>query len=217
LQRECYPVFPCGAESIPRTPAEEKIMLVVLRLLALAGILTALPTIAAEVGGVKFEEKMKVGTTELILNGAGVRTRAFFKVYSIGLYLPEKRNTAEGVIGLKGAKRIEIVTLRDLTAQQFADALVERIEANHSAAELAALKPAVDEFRAALLALNAAPKGTSIAIDYAPESGTRLSVNDQVRGKPIAGEEFYRALLRIWLGEKPAQSDLKEALLGKTG
>jgi len=33
-------------------------------------------------------------------------------------------------------------------------------------------------------------------------------------GKPIAGEDFYRALLRIWLGDKPVQNDLKKSLLG---
>jgi hypothetical protein len=188
-----------------------------LRSLLLAGLLLSTPALAAEVAGVKLDDRVKLGTTELTLNGAGVRTRAFFKVYAIGLYLPEKRSAADAVLGLKGAKRIHIVTLRDLTAQQFADALVEQITKNHGEAELAALKPAVDEFKATLLALNAAPNGTVIDIDFAPDDGTRLGVNGQARGKPISGEDFYRALLRVWLGEKPAQGDLKDALLGKGG
>jgi len=133
------------------------------------------------------------------------------------LYLPEKKGSADAVLALKGVKRIRIVTLRDLTAQQFADALVEQIDKNHSEAELAALRPAVDEFKATLLALKAAPAGTVITIDFVPDAGTRLAVNDQAKGKPIAGEEFYRALLRVWLGEKPAQDDLKGMLLGKAG
>jgi len=199
------------------TPTEEKSMIKILRSLALAATLIALPAAAVEVGGVKFEDKARVGSSELTLNGTGIRTRAFFKVYSIGLYLPEKKASADAVLALKGAKRVRIVTLRDLTAQQFADALVEQIDKNHSEAELAALKPAVDEFKATLLALNAAPTGTVIAIDFVPDAGTRLTVNDQAKGKAIAGEEFYRALLKVWLGEKPAQGDLKEALLGKAG
>jgi hypothetical protein len=183
--------------------------------LVLAAALLLQPALAAEVGGVKLEDRIKLGTAQLSLNGAGVRTRAFFKVYAIGLYLPERKGAADAVLALKGAKRIHIVTLRDLTAQQFADALTEQITKNHSEAELAALKPAMDEFRATLLALNAAPKGASIDIDFAPETGTRLVFNGQTRGKAIAGEDFYRALLRIWVGDKPAQSDLKDALLGK--
>jgi hypothetical protein len=172
---------------------------------------------AAEVAGVKFEPRAKVGAAELVLNGAGVRTRAFFKVYAIGLYLPEKQTNPEGVLAVKGGKRLHLVTLRDLTAQQLADALIEQLQKNHTEAELAALKPAIDEFRATLLALNAAPSGTVVLIDYLPDSGTRLTVAGQPRGKPIPGEEFSRALLRIWLGDKPAQTDLKDALLGKAG
>lgn len=185
--------------------------------LLLAGLLLSAPALALEVGGVKLEDRIKLGTADLSLNGAGVRTRVFFKVYVVGLYLPEKKTAADAVLGLKGAKRIHIVTLRDLTAQQFADALVEQITKNHSEADLAALKPAVDEFKAMLLALNAAPNGTVIDIDFASDAGTRLTVNGQPKGKPIPGEDFYRALLRVWLGDHPAQGDLKEALLGKGG
>jgi hypothetical protein len=57
--------------------------------------------------------------------------------------------------------------------------------------------------------------GSSVVIDWLPESGTRLTVNGQVKGKDIAGEDFYQALLAIWLGNKPAQADLKQELLGK--
>jgi hypothetical protein len=39
-------------------------------------------------------------------------------------------------------------------------------------------------------------------------------LNGESRGGPIAGEDFYRALLRIWLGEDPVSKDLKKALLG---
>jgi hypothetical protein len=54
-----------------------------------------------------------------------------------------------------------------------------------------------------------------VLIDWLPENGTRLTVNGQVKGKDIAGEDFYKALLKIWLGNKPVQDDLKQALLGK--
>lgn len=170
---------------------------------------------AVEVAGVKFEDKVKIGATELSLNGAGLRTRLMLKVYAAGLYLPERKASADQVLALKGPKRVHIVTLRDLTAEQFADALVEGIRHNSSEAELAALKPAIDEFRATVLALQSAPKGAVVNLDFAPETGTRLVFNNEPKGKPIAGEEFYRALLRIWLGTKPVQDDLKEALLGK--
>lgn len=183
--------------------------------LAAAAFLLALPALATvEVAGVKFEDKAKVGAAELQLNGAGLRNRAFFKVYSIGLYLPEKKGTTDAVLALKGAKRLHIATLRELTAEQFADALVGSIEKNHTEAELAPLKARIEEFKATILSLNVAPKGSVVTLDWLPESGMRLSFNGQAKGKDIAGEDFYAALLKIWLGNHPAQDNLKDALLG---
>ena len=184
--------------------------------LAAAAFLLALPAFASiEVAGVKFEDKTKVGAAELQLNGAGLRNRAFFKVYAIGLYLPEKKNAPDAVFALNGAKRLHIVTLRELTAEQFAEALVGSIEKNHSEPELAPLKTRIEEFKAAILSLNVAPKDAVVTLDWRPDSGTRLSFNGQAKGKDIAGEDFYRALLKIWLGNNPTQDNLRAALLGK--
>jgi hypothetical protein len=54
-----------------------------------------------------------------------------------------------------------------------------------------------------------------VHLDWLPESGTRLTFNGVAKGSDIPGEDFYRALLKIWIGDKPAQDDLKEHLLGK--
>ena len=58
-------------------------------------------------------------------------------------------------------------------------------------------------------------KGDVILLDFLPEAGTAVSVNGQAKGKPIPGEDFYRALLRIWLGDKPVDGDLKKGMLGQ--
>lgn len=189
------------------------VRIVVATLLAGAGSAWA----ALDVAGVKFEDAARIGNAPLALNGAGLRSRLFIKVYAMGLYLPERKGTTEAVLGQKGPKRIHIVTLRELTAQQFTEALVEGIQKNHTEAELATLKPAIDEFSATMLAIGTAAKGAVVQLDYLPESGTRLVVNGEPKGKPIPGESFYGALLKIWLGERPAADDLKEALLGKSG
>ncbi len=178
------------------------------------GIFPALA--AVEIGGVNFEDKAKVGAQELSFNGGGIRTRLFFKGYSMALYLAEKKTSADAVLGLEGAKRVHIVTLRKLSAEQFAEALVDGIQKNSTEAEVGKLQARIDEFKATLLALKQAPSGTTILLDYIPESGTRLIVNGDQKGKDIAGAEFYRAVLRIWLGDKPVQPDLKDSLLGKT-
>ena len=185
------------------------------RMIVLLALLTLNLAHAVEVGGIRFDDTTRLGSSEVVANGAGLRKKAFFKVYAMALYLPAQQGEAEGALAAKGAKRIAISLLRDLSAQQFVDALQEGIAANHSAAELATFSERVRQFSDAMLALGEAKTGTSVLIDWIPESGTRLTVNGQARGKDIAGEDFYRALLTIWLGNKPVQDDLKQALLGK--
>lgn len=189
------------------------------RAFAAASLATALfaavPAHAADVTGVRFDDRTTVAGTDLALNGAGLRTRFMLKVYAMGLYLPRRADTPDAIATVAGPKRIQIVTLRELTAEQFADALVDGLKKNHSEAEFARLQARSDELRSALLALKAAPAGTQIRLEWLPGSGTRLSVGNDARGKDIPGEDFYRALLRIWLGDKPVDADLKNALLGK--
>lgn len=189
------------------------------RAFAAASLATALfaavPAHAADVAGVRFDDRTTVAGTDLALNGAGLRTRFMLKVYAMGLYLPRRADTPDAIATVAGPKRILIVTLRELTAEQFADALVDGLKKNHSEAEFARLQARSDELRSALLALKAAPAGTQIRLEWLPGSGTRLSVGNDARGKDIPGEDFYRALLRIWLGDKPVDTDLKNALLGK--
>jgi len=170
---------------------------------------------AAEVEGVRLEERVKLGASELVLNGAGVRTRLIFKVYVGALYLPEKKSGAAEALALKGPKRVSMTLLRGLSAQQLTDALEDGIRANHSQAEIAALKGRIEALAAAMKEIGSAKEKTVIALDFLPESGTRITVDGAARGGPIPGEDFYAALLKIWLGEKPVDADLKKAMLGQ--
>jgi hypothetical protein len=185
-------------------------------ILALAALLP-LAGLAAEVGGVKLADKMRfdTGGPELVLNGAGIRTRFVVKVYVAGLYLTEKKGAAADAIALGGPKRVSITMLRDVGAQQFNDALLDGFRANNSAAEVEKLKGPLDELSAVMSALGEAKKGSVIALDFVPGTGSRVLVDGAAKGKPIAGDEFYRGLLRIWLGDKPVDGDLKKGMLGQ--
>ncbi len=183
------------------------------RLLVLA-LLLPLSVQAAEVAGVKIDDKARVSNADVVLNGAGLRTRLFFQVYAIGLYLPQKSSTPTGILAQPGPKRVAIHMLRDVGADTFTEALADGIRANHSEAEAKALEPRIKEFAAIMAEIKEAKKGMAIALDWQPASGTVTLINGTPRGKAISGEDFYRALLRIWLGDKPVQDDLKKALLG---
>jgi Chalcone isomerase-like len=170
---------------------------------------------SAEVAGVRLEDRDRVANADLALNGAGLRKRAFFQVYAIGLYLPEKKAVAAEAVAATGPKRVAIHMLRDVDADQFTDALMDGMKDNHSEAEMKALDPRVKQLAAILVEMKEAKKGMRITLDWIPGSGTQVTVDGKSAGVPVPGEDFYRALLRIWLGDNPVQADLKKALLGE--
>jgi hypothetical protein len=167
-----------------------------------------------ELEGVKLEPTAQVGGAALVLNGAGVRTRAIFKVYVAGLYVPQKSNSVAALLAQKGPRRMALTMLRNVDADSFAGPLNDGLKNNHSEAQLAGFKAQIDAMNAALKAVNEAKKGDVLHFEYLPDSGTRITVNGQPKGASIAGEDFYTAMLRIWLGDKPADGDLKKGILG---
>ncbi|MFN3862636.1 MAG: chalcone isomerase family protein, partial [Roseateles sp.] len=56
--------------------------------------------------------------------------------------------------------------------------------------------------------------GDSFSVDYVPGIGSTVLLNGKAIGETIKEPEFFSALLRIWLGDKPADDGLKDALLG---
>ncbi|HLU77351.1 MAG TPA: chalcone isomerase family protein [Burkholderiales bacterium] len=182
-------------------------------LLAAALLSASIAQAAVQVGGVDFQPELGAQKGMLALNGAGLRTRVGFKVYAMGLYLRAPLTDAAAIIGDKGEKRIRIVLTRDLEAKQFGDALLTGLEKNHEPDELAALKPATDALIGALAAVGEVASGTEILLDQLANGATRLVVNGQQQGHDIADVKFYPALLRIWLGVRPADHDLRDALL----
>lgn len=189
----------------------------VLAVLALAwaiGIGGAARAQAVELEGVKFEPAVQVGGQTLQLNGVGIRTRVIFKVFVAGLYVPQKSTDANALLAQKGPRRVAIHMLRNVDAETFATSLAEGLKANHTEQQLAAFKAQSDALTATLKAIGEAKKGDAIFFEFTPDAGTRIVINGQPRGNPIAGEEFFTAVLRILLGSRPVDSDLKKGLLG---
>jgi hypothetical protein len=175
----------------------------------------ALPAWAAELDGIKMPDTLKIANRDLTLNGMGLRTRFGLKVYVAGLYVGTQSADATTLMQQPGPKRVAIVMRRNVEADTFLQALRDGISSNHSEAQMAALKDRLDKFDDAVTQIKEAKQGDSIDLDYVPETGTQVLHNGKPVGATIAGEDFYRSLLRIWLGEKPAQESLKNGWLGK--
>ncbi|HEX5312630.1 chalcone isomerase family protein [Aquabacterium sp.] len=185
------------------------------RSLILAAAVAAMPALAAvQVKSAKFEDNLQVAGQNLVLNGAGVRVKIIVDVYAAGLYLPSKVSSEGKALNTAGAKSMQIVLLRELTGEKFAEAMIDGFKANNSDADIAKFQPKLDQLRNLMLTFGTVKEGTVIHMTSVPGVGLRVSVNGQQKGSEISGDDFYKAMLKIWLGEKPVDSDLKSALLG---
>ncbi len=180
---------------------------------ALIAALMAVPGLhAAEVAGVRVDDRIKVGGSELVLNGAGLRSKLFLKVYVGALYVGEKAATPAAIYDSPQLRRMSLRLLRDLDADSLHSALEDGLKSNHTAAELADMKAQAEQLAGIMKAIGKAREGDTISIDFSVE-GVTIGLNGQMRGK-VAGPGFAKALLKVWLGDKPADAALKKALLG---
>jgi len=181
--------------------------------LMVCGLLLSFNASALDLADIHLEDSVQLGDTVLQLNGGGIRTRFFFKIYVGALYLPQKQNSAEAIIADENKHRIALYILHELSGEKLFSALNDAIEANHTAAELATLDAQMKRMKQIFEAVQQVKPGDIIMLDYLPDSGTRITVNGTERGI-IAGADFNRALLKVWLGKHPVQDDLKKGMLG---
>ena len=184
--------------------------------LALASALLSPAHAVVEVAGVKFEDTYSLAGQTLQLNGAGLRKMMFIKVYTLGLYVQRKETTPQALLNVPGYKSMHVVLKRDVKAQKLIDALVTGVENNTSDEELQVLRPRLEHLANGLRSAGEIEEDTMVKIEFVPGLGTVVSHKDKIVVKDLPGEDFYRALMRIWLGEKPADRSLKAQLLGET-
>lgn len=184
--------------------------------LALASALLSPAHAVVEVAGVKFEDTYSLAGQTLQLNGAGLRKMMFIKVYTLGLYVQRKETTPQALLNVPGYKSMHVVLKRDVKAQKLIDALVAGVENNTSDEELQALRPRLEHLANGLRSAGEIEEDTMVKIEFVPGLGTVVSHKEKIVVKDLPGEDFYRALMRIWLGEKPADRSLKAQLLGET-
>jgi hypothetical protein len=169
------------------------------------------------VAGVRYDDATELRGARLQLNGAGVRYRGPFKVYTAGLYLPKKTQAPEDALAAPGAKRLAITMLRDIDASEFGRLFTRGVEDNLDKAAFGKLIPGLIRMSQIFSDHKKLSAGDSFTLDWVPGSGAVISVRGVPQGEPFREPEFFDALLRIWLGPAPADWQLKERLLGKMG
>ena len=187
-----------------------------LRLAALSAATLGLPAWAVDVAGVKVDDTAKVGGKDLKLNGAGVRTRAVFKVYAMGLYLAKPETTVDGVLASAGPRRVSLTMMRAVSGDDLGQAFMTGINNNTDKDERKKFVNQIVKLGEAFANHGDLKPGDQITVDWVPGTGMVMSVNGKAAAEPVAEQAFYNALLRIWLGDKPADAALKPLLLGQS-
>jgi hypothetical protein len=189
--------------------------------LALAAAVS-LPAGAVRYEGQDFLDTLQLGGSTLVLNGTGKRQVAIYPLYLAALYVPQKAATPEAIYAQPGPKRLEmrivIPLVKDVSTQEFVKAIDKGVRRNSTEAEKAAVAERVKQFNAAISEVGRVKKGDLLVIDYLPaQGGTVLTVNGKTWGKPIEGQDFYTAFLKVFLGDKNSDAHLRAGLLGQAG
>jgi hypothetical protein len=180
---------------------------------AVFALLFSASTFATEVAGVKVDDTAQVGNQLLKLNGAGIRYKVIFKVYVAALYLAETKATPAEVMALPGAKRVSLIMLRDVSSEDFGQKFMDGIRKNAEMSERAKLVNAMLTFGQMFASVPELKKGDMLNVDWVPGAGVVSQLNGKKIGETVADPNFYNALLRIWLGNSPADEKLKHKML----
>lgn len=175
----------------------------------------AMPAYALTVGGTNFPDTATVDGKTLVLNGASMRQILIIKIYAAGLYLEKKAATAADVFAQTGPRRLQLVMQREVNSDEFGQLFITSMNKNSTKAEKSKVINQTSEFGEQFADKGVIYKGDVVWVDWIPGKGTLTSVNGKPIGSLLPDIAFNNAVLRIFLGDNPPQSNMKSALLGE--
>ena len=168
----------------------------------------------AKVKTENFPKQIQVEGVKLSLNGMGTRYKAIFKVYDMGLYTSAKAGTMQEAINAPGAKKLQFIAHREISTNELGRLFFQGIKDNNSAElNLKHMASAASLSEVASVRSKILP-GESFSMEFVPGKGVTFFVMDKAQGSAIGDAEFFSMVLKIWLGNVPADYLLKDALLG---
>ena len=171
------------------------------------------PVVMAQ-GSAAFAPTTQLAGQTLQLNGQGVRYRTVIPVYEMGLYTAKKVTTPEQLLSLPGPKRASFVALRDFPGEQMGLSLVRGMSENADPGRAALIAGFMDKLGRIFSTEKTIAAGQAFALEHVPGKGTVFLINGVQKGETVTDAGFIEAVLRIWVGPKPADSQLKSSLLG---
>ena len=167
-----------------------------------------------EVEGYKFADTASVQGQTLQLNGAAVSSILSMKSTAVAFYLPKKQTTMEAATAEKGVKRIHFFMIREVSARDLSNAMLDRIRQNVTTAEFSANIIATSQLGTVFGNRKRVNKGDEVIVDYSPTTHTtEFRLNGEKVGDTIQGEAFFPMLMKVWIGPK-VRGATRDGLLG---
>ena len=168
--------------------------------------------LAESSGKVVISETVTCADQALQLNGYGDRKKFFIKLYVASLYTQEKIDDESQLLKMQQALCMRLnITSSKITSEKMINATREGFEKS-TKGNIAPIETEVNAFLSWLE--QPIKKGDVFEFAFIPHNKTKVSKNGAVLGN-IENKDFSAALYGIWLGDMPAQQDLKAKLLGK--
>ena len=171
---------------------------------------------AKEFSGVVLPDKARPAGSDadVRLLGGGIFRFLFLRYYVCGLYAAEGLSDAAVILANDAPRRVQLVAMRRITSFEFFWGLDRGLADNTVEAQAKMLEAPLEAVRATIRSIGVIAPGARVSIDYAPRTGTSILVDERPRGAPVAGKLLNDALMRVWIGERPLDASLKQALLG---
>ena len=176
-----------------------------------AVVMIASPASAEKLAGVELAGAIQANGVKLVLNGAGIRSKAFFKLYVGGLYLEEKSQDPGGIMAADSPMAIRLHIVSGLVSQEKMLAATDEGFKNSTGGNTAPIAERIARYNACFS--EEIEEDDVYDMLYIPGEGVRVLRNRELKGT-IEGLDFKRALFGIWLSDQPADEDLKEGMLG---
>ncbi len=163
-----------------------------------------------KINGITFSDTYTAGKDKLVLNGGGTREKFWMDMYVAGLYLEEKNKDANTIIAANSSMAIRICIVSGLiTSGRMTEAIEEGFKKSTEGKQ-GVLKDKIEKFKKSFS--DEIKKGDVFDIVYTEE---KISVykNSMLKSE-IEGLDFKKAVVGIWLGKEPVDSDLKKGMLG---
>lgn len=169
---------------------------------------------AATLEGQQFDDTVVLGQHKLQLNGLGLRGVAWLKAFVAGLYVTTPSRDAAALLAETGPRRLRLKIMLQAPSNELTKSLLRRVKRHETPEVQARLADRLALFAQQLDGLGQLMPGDVVDMDYLPGKGLVLSRNGKAAGKSVVGDDLYRAVLQIFVGEHAIDPRMKQGLLG---